>query len=146
MTFKEAVSKCDEINDALKPGLTAMGKNSIFVKVKALASLDGSVDIDKATKELRPHEARWDFVFGYQGNAYFVEVHPADTKKVVEMVKKVAWLKKWLSSTAPDLKKLHKCGFFHWISSGRVKILKTSPQYKKVSSNNLLITKVLNLD
>jgi len=144
--FKDAVSKCDEIRDTYKPGLIALGGNSAVIKVKDTKKLNGSVDIDASVKKSRPQEARWDYTLGYRDNAYFVEVHPADTKNVEEMIKKVIWLKNWLSAVAPDLKKLHKCGVYHWIPSGRVRILKTSPQYKKISSNNLSITKILELE
>lgn len=144
--FKDAIAKCDEIKRCFRPGLTALGVNSTSIKVKDTKKINGSVDIDASVKLLRPHEARWDYAFGYKGKAYFVEVHPADTKNVDEMIKKVVWLKNWLLSVARDLNTLHECGIFHWIPSGRVKILKTSPQYKKIASNNLLITKTLNLE
>lgn len=135
--FAEAVDKCAEIKDNLRVGLSAMGKNSLMVMVSNTRLLDGSVDIDNALKATRPNEARWDYVIGYDGEAFFVEIHPADTKNVDEMIKKVAWLKQWLTREAPELKKLHRCGSFHWIPSGRVKILKTSPQYKKIAANNI---------
>ena len=141
--FKAAVENCGEIKNGLKPGLSAMGYNSKVVRVANPGLIDGSVDIDSAVKDLRPGEPRWDYVVGYLDEAYFIEVHPADTKNVDEMVKKVTWLKKWLPAVAPDLKKLHKSGTYYWIPSGRVKILKTSTQYKKIAANNLLISNQL---
>lgn len=141
--FKKAVDNCSEIRDWLKPGLSAMGPNSTAVRAENSGLIDGSVDIDSAVKNLRPGEPRWDYAVGYLDEAYFIEVHPADTKNVDEMVKKVTWLKKWLTDVAPDLKKLHKSGTYHWIPSGRVKILKNSTQYKKIVANNLLISKQL---
>lgn len=135
--FADAIEKCAEVRGKLCAGLTAMGKNSAMVKVSDTRLLNGSLDIDNAVKAARPNEARWDYAIGYRDNAYFVEVHPADTKNVDEMVKKVTWLKQWLDKEAPELKELHSCGSFHWIPSGRVKILKTSPQYKRISANNL---------
>lgn len=135
--FAKAVGKCPEINGMLCQGLTAMGKNSTMVKPADPRLLDGSVDIDSAVKSLRPNEPRWDYAIGYAGCAYLIEVHPADTKNIDEMVKKAAWLRQWLETAAPDLKKLHRSGSFHWIPSGRVKILKTSPQYKKIAANNI---------
>lgn len=143
--FRDAVAKCPEIENSYKSGLTAMGSNSAVVSVGEKRLIQGSVAIDKAVKDIRPAESRWDYVIGYSDEAFFIEVHPADTKNVEEMVKKVTWLKSWLNSVAPDLKKLHKCGTYHWIPSGRNKILKTSVQYKKIAANNLLITKPLRL-
>lgn len=143
--FETAVDKSAELKGSWCPGLTAMGGNSIHVHVGDTRQLNGSVDIDQAVKISRPNEARWDYAIGYGSEAYFIEVHPADTKNVDEMVKKVSWLKQWLKSAAPELKKLHRCGMYHWIPSGRVKILKTSPQYKKIALHNLSIVKTLNL-
>lgn len=144
--FNTAIDSCDEIRGYMKQGLSALGRNSSKVKTQHPALIDGSVDIDTAVRSIRPDEPRWDYVVGYSGQAYFLEVHPADTKNVDEMVKKVTWLKHWLTVEAPDLKNLHKCGSYHWIPSGRVKILKTSPQYRKIAANNLTITPLLHLD
>ncbi len=143
--FQNAVKDCAEIADALKPGLSAMGGYSTLVKLGNTRLINGSVDIDNAVKELYPNDSRWDYIIGYNGNAYFIEIHPADTKNVNEMIKKVDWLKSWLESSATEIKALHKCGVFHWIPSGRVKILKTSMQYKRIAASKLLITNVLSL-
>lgn len=144
--FQNAVAKCPEIAESCKSGLTAMGSNSTTVSVGNSRLIDGSVDIDEAVKDIRPNESRWDYAIGYSGEAYFIEVHPADTKNVEEMLKKVSWLKAWLNDVAPDLKRLHKCGVYHWIPSGRNKILKTSVQYRKISANNLAIVNPLRLN
>ncbi len=140
------MDRCPEIKDSFRPGLSALGAHSSDVKAKDTSRLDGSVDIDSAVRKVRPGEARWDYAVGYAEDAYFVEVHPANTKNVDEMVKKVTWLKNWLATVAVDLKKLHKCGTYHWIPSGSVKILKTSKQYKMIAANNLMITNTLRLD
>ncbi len=55
------------------------------------------------------------------------------------MVNKVKWLKEWLASTAPDLKKLQKNEVYYWVPSGNVNILKGSVQYRKIAANNLQI-------
>lgn len=86
--FQKAVTDCAEIADALKPELSAMGGYSTLVKIENTRLIDGSVDIDNAVKKLYPNDSRWDYVIGYNGNAYFIEIHPADTKNVDEMIKK----------------------------------------------------------
>ena len=141
--FKEAVENCPEIKGCLQKGLSAMGSNSKTVKATDTKLLEGSVDIDNAVKVLYPNEARWDYVIGYANEAFFVEIHPADTKNVAEMVGKVKWIKKWLSASAPELNELHKNGDFFWIPSGRVKISKGSIQFKQIAANNLKIKKQL---
>lgn len=143
--FKEAIAQCDEINSNLCIGLAALRSESSFVKPENPRLVNGSVDLDNALRCIYPNDARWDFVIGYSGEAFFIEVHPADTANVDEMIKKVNWLKKWLATKARDLKDLHKCGVFHWIPSGRVKISKNSPQYRKIALNNLSIKSPLYL-
>ena len=138
--FKEAVINCKEISTAFQPGLKALGAESCHIRAVNPQLIDGSVNIDKCLKTLYPHASRWDYAIGYDGNAYFVEIHPADTSNVDEMIRKVGWLKKWLSESATDLQSLHKCKVFHWIPTGRVRILKGSTHYKKIAKNNLVIT------
>ncbi len=137
--FIDAIKNCDEIRDALKVGLTALKANSKAVKPTNTKLVDGSVDIDEAVKALRPSESRWDYVVGYADEAFFIEVHPANTSNVEEMVKKVKWLKNWLNSSAPDLKRLHKNDVYYWVPSGRVNILKGSVQDRKIAANHLQI-------
>lgn len=144
-SFKNAVGNCVEIKDALQPGLSALRTNSKLIKPRNPKLLDGSVDIDNAVISIYPDESRWDYVVGYSNEAFFIEVHPADTTNVNEMLNKVKWLKQWLDKVAPDLKRLHKGGVFYWIPSGRVNILKGSNQYRKIAANNLLIKNPLPL-
>lgn len=87
--FKAAVDKSPEIKGCWCPGLSAMGKNSSAVSVGDTNFLQGSVDIDTSTLLGHPDESRWDYTIGYNDEAYFIEVHPADTKNVDEMVKKL---------------------------------------------------------
>lgn len=138
--FKEAVTKCKEIAAAFQPGLKALGAESCYVRAFNPQMIEGSVNIDKCLKTQYPHASRWDYAIGYDGNAFFVEIQPADTSNVDEMIRKVGWLRKWLSESASDLQSLHKCKVFHWIPTGRVRILKGSTQYKKIAKNNLVIT------
>ncbi len=65
-SFADAVSKCSEIKDALKPGLMALKANSKVVRPANTKLIDGSVDIDEAVKDLHPQESRWDYVVGYE--------------------------------------------------------------------------------
>lgn len=132
LLFKEAVNNCREIAGALKSGLSAMKSNSKSIHVADTKLIDGSVDIDEAVKVIRPDESRWDYVIGYSNEAFFIEVHPADTKNVDEMVKKVRWLKYWLATSALDLRSIHKRDIYYWIPSGRVNILKGSVNIKRL--------------
>ena len=85
-------------------------------------------------------------MIGYKGNAYFVEVHPADTKNVKEVIQKKKWLESWLEERAPKLREIKAVNTpYYWVPSGRVAILKNSPQYRRIALNHILIVKALEL-
>lgn len=144
-SFKNAVVKCSEIKNAFMPGLSALKGNSKHVKPTDTKLVNGSVDIDDTLKVIYPNESRWDYVVGYADEAFFIEVHPAGTSNVSEMVNKVKWLKNWLASSAPDLNVLHKTKVYYWIPSGKFSILPGSVEFKRIAANNLRIEKPLPL-
>ena len=86
--------------------------------VKDARRLDGSLNIDEETKMLYPNESRWDYAIGYDGKVYYIEVHPANTSNVEEIIKKKLWLDKWLKEKAPSLSAL-KAGSpkFQWAAT-----------------------------
>jgi hypothetical protein len=57
--------------------------------------LDGSANIDACLKKQYPESSRWDYAVAYNGAVYFIEVHPPN--EIKEVVKKLHWLKDWLS-------------------------------------------------
>jgi hypothetical protein len=73
------------------------------------------VDIDNAVKQEFSSDNRWDYAVGYDGKTYFIEIHPADTSEVKTILKKLGWLKVFLSEKAPELNKEPKS--FHWVAS-----------------------------
>lgn len=87
--FKSAVDNTVELKDGYCRGLQALKGNSLKVSVSKQQNLLGSVDIDDCTKGLYPNASRWDYAIGYDQKAWFVEVHPANTSNVKEMLKKV---------------------------------------------------------
>lgn len=143
-TFRDAVEACKDIRGAYQTGLKALGKQSVVVQATNKRELSGSVDIDKATLPLYPHAARWDYVVGYKERAYFVEIHPANTSNVAEMVRKVEWLKDWLDEKGEPLKKI-KVKPYYWVPSGKVAILPKSKQARLLGTNNIKLIKVLEL-
>lgn len=76
----------------------------------------------------------------------FVEVHPANTSNVDEVVKKKKWLDVWLKTNALDLKAMMAGTGYYWIASGKVAILPNSPQAREIAKNKLVLCKELNLD
>lgn len=137
--FKVAVEATPDIASGYCKGLKALKNNSSMLKVADTRELLGSVDIDETMKKLCPNDARWDYTIGYQGKAYFVEVHPANTSNVSEMLNKAKWLEAWLKDKAVELGKIRDGNLF-WIPSGKVAILKTSPQYRKLALHKLSLT------
>lgn len=87
-TFKQAVENTQDIKNGFHNGLQALGANAKQVSATDTKKLEGSVDIDACTKELYPQDARWDYAIGYEGKVYFLEIHPANTSNVKEMIKK----------------------------------------------------------
>lgn len=143
--FKTAVQSIPAIASGYCNGLQALRQNSVAVQAADTKRLTGSVDIDAATKRLYPNDSRWDYAIGYAAHAYFVEVHPANTANVCEMVKKVEWLRQWLKNEGTPLDALMEGDgggrTFYWIPSGRCAILPNSPQSRLIAKHHLIITK-----
>ena len=122
-TFKQAVENTQDIKNGFHNGLQALGANAKQVSATDTKKLEGSVDIDACTKELYPQDARWDYAIGYEGKVYFLEIHPANTSNVKEMIKKAEWLTNWLNQKAPLLKAQAANNNFYWKASGKHNIL-----------------------
>ena len=133
--FKEAIQKTTEIKDALKPGLQALGANSQKVRLGDSRLCQGSVDLDNHLKDQYPNDNRWDYVFGYSDQAYFVEVHPAHTSEVRTVIQKLQWLRFWINSKAPELHVMKKR--YSWIATNGTHILKDSKEARMLAENGL---------
>lgn len=145
-TFKQAVEETEEIKNGYQNGLKALGKYSNKVELGDTKKCEGSVAIDDCTESLYPQENRWDYVLGYKGNAYFVEIHSAHTSEVSVVLKKLQWLKDWLNSKAPEIKKLQaKDKAFIWIQTNGYHI-PTSKQSKIIAKAGLKPVSKLILD
>lgn len=140
-TFQSVVQQTPDISKSYKSGLSAIRTGDRkSLQVKEPRSVDGSVDIDSATKQKYPTASRWDYVIGYKQKAYFVEVHPANTSNVAEMEAKLKWLQTWLRDHATILAQ-YPAGTpkFLWAATkSGIHILKTSPEYRKVASLGLI--------
>lgn len=136
--FQIAVLATSDISLGYSKGLQAMKGNSSMLKVADNRSLQGSVDIDACTKALYPNGARWDYAVGYKDKAYLIEVHPANTSNVAEMVNKAKWLENWLKKETVEIAKI-RMNNLYWIPSGKVALLKTSPQYRRLALHRLVL-------
>lgn len=131
--FQTAVEATPDIADCYMQGLNALkGNHKAKIILTNPRDCEGSVDIDACTTAKYPQESRWDYVIGYEGKAYFVEVHGALTSEVSAVEKKLIWLKQWLETTAPELKVIKAAKPYFWIQSDKFDIPSHLPQYKRV--------------
>ena len=122
----------------LRSGLRALGANSRKVEPARTRSVLGSADIDSDLSASHRKESRWDYVVGYNGrsgeHAYFIEVHPAHTSNVKEVMRKKAWLVGWLAGVPLAMLTSRS---FHWIASGKVRIPANTPQYRQLAKSGV---------
>ncbi|NPA41276.1 MAG: hypothetical protein GXO18_03285 [Aquificae bacterium] len=124
------------IKNCYREGLKAINKKDRKkIRVSEGGNIDGSVNLDSCLKEQYPTDNRWDYIVGYKGIVFFIEVHSAENiRNIDEIYKKLTWLKNWKSYTP-----FKNDNRFIWIASGRVnrKIKEIPPHslhYKKISS------------
>lgn len=136
MTFKSAVEATPEIQDAWNAGLQALRQaDHRHIQPAESRHLSGSVNLDEALKHRYPSDQRWDYGIGYRSpngsseTVYWVEVHPASSGEVKEVLGKLAWLKNWLGEKAPKLNAMRR--EFVWISSGVTSLTLSSTQAKR---------------
>lgn len=145
--FQEAVNITPAIAQAYQSGLTAMGRLSNRVQAKNSRLLHGSVDLDSATQYTHPQDSRWDYIIGYNHEAYFIEVHPASSSEVSTVVKKMQWLQNWLRQSAPAINQIRPATKDHlfWINTNGVDIPKASRQYRVAVQNKIKPVSRVNL-
>ena len=145
--FKEAVESTEEVKNGYRQGLQALKKTDRSkVSCSDTSKLDGSLDIDTQVKALYPNSDRWDYAISYSGKVCYYEVHPAETSEVTKMIGKITWLKQWLKDKALAINVLPaNSPKYVWVSSGRVNVLPTSREAKRISSSGIVLTSRLNL-
>ena len=137
VNFTNAVLNTHEIAGCLKTGLQALGGNRSKVDVGNTRQLEGRVDIDTCIKRIYPNDPRWDYVFGYKGKVYYVEVHEATIGEIGEVVKKFEWLKHWRKVVAERLEALEDVSSYHWVATKRVAISAKSDHRRKLAQKGI---------
>jgi hypothetical protein len=108
------------------------------------------VNVDEALKPVQPNATRWDYGVGFRRGAtetaVWVEIHPASSTSIADMLKKLVWLKNWLNAEAPELMALTR-GDYYWVSTdATIAITPNSRQAKQLAAVGLKgPTRVLNL-
>lgn len=137
MSFADVIQSIPEIAQCLKKGLQALGGNSNKIEVRETRCLTGSVDIDTCLTNRYPNAPRWDYVFGYKDQIYYVEIHPAgSTGEVKTVVAKLMWLKQWRKLAAKNLEDLENQSTYHWVSSGRTTSSVKRGKYLQILAQN----------
>jgi hypothetical protein len=137
--FKAAVEKTKQVKDAYQKGLKALGPHSKKITLKDASHCEGSIDIDTTLASIYPNSNRWDYCFSYKGEAFFVEVHPANTSDVQTVINKHEWLKNWLRDQAPEIGNLTAKSRqpFYWIQTNGFHIIPHSRQFVLLGQKNI---------
>ena len=140
--FRTAVGKIKALAGCSQKGLQALKKSDrVRVKPKNTRELRGSVNLDECLKKAHPQASRWDYAIGYAANegekVYYVEVHPAATSNVAEVICKHKWLVQWLKAEAGELDRLPR--EFWWVATNSVdkRITKRSKYKRSLSQHGI---------
>jgi len=142
MKFQSAVKATPALASALKEGLQALQQiDRGRIECKNPRILAGSVNVDAALKETLSNAPRWDYGIGVHidkknDRVIWIEVHPASSRHINDILSKLQWLKSWLKTEAPQLYALPR--EFVWIASGAAAIQPGSPQRKKLAEYGLI--------
>jgi hypothetical protein len=135
MCFKEAVNATAELSGAFRPGIQAIAEaDRNRLDCDNTRRLAGSVNLEECLRPIRAGEPIWDYGIGWCTNgskecAIWIEVHPASSGHVRDVINKAKWLKDWLCDKAPALNTLTRPeDGYVWIASGRVALQRGSPQ------------------
>ena len=150
MSFEEAVRAAPAlVAHAYRTGKQALaGAYRSRVICAEPRRLTGSIDLDSALAGESEHasEPRWDYGIGYKPRrsaerAIWVEIHPAHTRNVREVINKLNRLRAWLRIEAPQLASLTvsdgRTRPYVWIATDRVHIPPNSPQARSLSKAGL---------
>jgi hypothetical protein len=127
--FAVAVGRIPALANHLAPGLQALRKSDRnAIRINDARKLAGSIDIDNALRGVYPDASRWDYCIGVNRSAksdsvVWVEVHPANSLSVADLVKKARWLLSWLRGPGKPLRALDRGPpDLRWVPSGPVAI------------------------
>ena len=93
-----------------------------------------SVDLDTHGPPSVRGEKRWDYVLvNHDGKGHAVEVHPARTSEVGDMIAKKRWAEEVLRREAKGL----AIAAWHWVASGRVDVRRHDRSRKMLAEAGL---------
>ncbi|HEV3414685.1 MAG TPA: hypothetical protein VG101_19535 [Puia sp.] len=139
LTFRQAVEATDDISECFRNGLQGLGNHSGKIILGNTTQCSGSVNLDACTLQKYPQANRWDYIFCYKGEAFFVEVHSANTGEVSTVIRKLQWLRDWLNGSANEINSLKakSSGPFYWVQSSGFHIPQNSPQFRLAAQSGI---------
>ncbi|MCF8308072.1 MAG: hypothetical protein K9I68_03590 [Bacteroidales bacterium] len=118
--------------------MQALGSYSQKIKTTNTRLINGSVFLEECLAGIYRQANLWDYMISYNSRIYFIEVHPAETKNISEMINKVTWLKDWLKNNGYQFNALKsKKSPYRWVASGRVNIARNSSQMRKLAKSGI---------
>ncbi len=141
MRFRDAVRNARGLQEAYRTGIGAVRtRDRQRIRCANPRCLAGSVNLDKALARSHPNEPRWDYGIGVRAGrgfdrAIWIEVHPASSHHIGDVLKKLAWLEAWLESSAQALRQI--TAEYVWVASGSVAIPPGSPQRRILSARGV---------
>jgi hypothetical protein len=151
MSFRQAVESTAAIRDSFREGLGSVRNvDRTRLRCSNPRRLRGSVNLDDALRLALPNDPRGDYAIGisqrsHSDRAVWLEVHPASSLHVGEVLNKLRWLKGWLASDAPELQGLP--AHFCWVATGSVSFRRGSREEKRIAQEGIRFpSKLLNLD
>ena len=135
--FQLAVDK--DLPGAYCSGLGAIkgSDRSKFDFLKDTRKINGSADIDTTVKKQFPTDNRWDYVVGYNGKAYFFEVHPMTEGEVATLIAKKDWLVGFLNDCAPTVNSLKSLPYYWLPTDSGCAIPPRSKKARMLDLNNI---------
>ena len=129
-----------KLKDYCCQGLGAfLPADKIHIRVPNTKQIYCSIALDEAALKDMPDENRWDYVLDYNGEVFFIEIHPASTSEIKTMIKKLDGLFKWLRIINANILSLPpKNRVFYWVSSGKNRILPSSSQAKQLALKKIV--------
>jgi hypothetical protein len=142
MTFQQAVQATASVQAYYRRGLQALPNNyAKRIECANTQQLTGSINVDEALRATEPNSPRWDYGIGLSRksaeSAIWVEVHPASSTGVTDMLAKLQWLRNWLRAKAPALDALTQSDYY-WVSTdATIAITPNSPQARRLAAAGL---------
>ena len=151
MRFRDAVRTArPPVDRAFRAGKQALQRrHRDRVTCTESRRLTGSIALDDALEREPEHadQPRWDYGLGYRPasgpeRVVWVEVHKATTHEVDAVLRKLRWLKAWLSSEGGQLQRMTDNAAdgderFVWLASAGVKIRSGTPQMLRLNASGI---------